>query len=249
MLHKIQIMINGSLKDFLAGQAKKDIIIAEFDGSPAVKDTIESIGIPHAEIGRIEVNGKPVPYTFRIHERDEISVYPVEWKMPVRKELSLQPDLPGNIRFILDVHLGKLARELRMLGFDCRYEKDFNDEQIIEIGVSERRIILTRDVGILKNSKVEWAHWMRNTDIILQVREVIEVFELKNKIHPFSICLKCNGRLIPVEKEKVLEDLPPRVRIYQTQIYQCEKCKQLFWKGTHYEHMINRIRKDYEIEV
>lgn len=249
MLHKVQIKLHGSLKDFLPENSNKGIIVAGFDGSPAVKDTIESVGIPHAEIGRIEVNGLPFPYSFRIHENDEISVYPVEWKKSNDKELPLQPKIPESLRFVLDVHLGKLARELRLLGFDSQYKNDLSDEQIIEIGVSGKRIFLTRDVGILKNSKVEYGHWMRSTEMIPQVKEVMEVFGLRNRIQPFSICLKCNGRLLSVEKESVSDELPAKVRENQLQIFQCEKCRQLFWKGTHYDHMINRIHKDYGIIV
>lgn len=249
MLHKVQIIVHNVLKDFLPGNDEKDVVTAEFDGSPAVKDTIESIGIPHSEIGRVEVNGKSVTFSYRIHEGDVISVFPVDWQPGENKYRLLQSELPEKIKFILDVHLGKLARELRMLGFDCQYENNYTDEQILDLSGSEKRIVLTRDIGILKNSRIGWGHWMRSTDMTLQVKEVITVFDLKDRIHPFSVCFKCNGKLVPVEKGEVIDSLPSKVKNLQTEFHRCEKCGQLYWKGTHYEHMLKRIREDYGINI
>ncbi len=247
MHHKVQIVIHSSLKDFLPGNIDDYVVIAEFDGSPAIKDTIESIGIPHSEIGRVEVNEKSVTFPYGIHEGDGISVFPVDWISGNKENRPLQPQLPEEIRFVLDVHLGKLARELRMLGFDCKYENDYKDEQILNLSISEKRIVLTRDTGLLKRSRIKWGHWMRNTGMVSQVKEVLDVFGLRNLIHPFSICFKCNGKLVPIDKDKIMDRLPPKVKKNQMEFHQCEQCGQLYWKGTHFGHMLKRIFDEYGI--
>jgi uncharacterized protein len=145
-------------------------------------------------------------------------------------------------RFICDVHLGKLARRLRLLGFDTIYRNDLEDDEIIRTAESDHRTILTRDGGILAHRSVQS---YRPASIFSdeQVREVLSVFNIRDKIQPFSRCIKCNGNLIPVDKESVMALVPPRSSQYMGLFWQCLGCGKVYWQGSHYEKLTRLIEK------
>jgi uncharacterized protein with PIN domain len=233
----------GSLNDFLP-YAKRDTRFEyNFSGTPAIKDAIEALGVPHPEVAGIVVNNKPVTFKYLLQPADQVAVYPTTGAMQ-KPEFSLKEEAqPPVIRFILDVHLGKLARSLRMLGFDTLYENNYSDALITNIAEKENRIVLTRDVGLLKNRKITWGYWLRSQLPKEQLIEVIKRFNLQNAFQPLSRCLECNGKIWPVEKEKVLEQLPPKTRLYFQEFYQCSSCRRVYWKGSHYEKMVAFISK------
>ncbi|MGK9369397.1 Mut7-C RNAse domain-containing protein [Melioribacter sp. Ez-97] len=230
------------LNDFLPPAKRKVPFQYRFYGSPSVKDVIESCGAPHTEVDLIIVNGNSVGFDYRIKEGDYISVYPEFESIDITPVQKLRPSPLRNPRFILDVHLGRLARYLRICGFDSLYRNDFSDEEIIDISVNEKRCILTRDVGILKNNKVVRGYWIRNQSPVKQLREVVGRFDLAGAVQPFSLCIECNVKLNKTEKEKVENLLPPKVKKINTEFYRCPNCKKVYWKGTHYKKMIELIR-------
>jgi uncharacterized protein with PIN domain len=142
-----------------------------------------------------------------------------------------------NPKFVLDVHLGKLARYLRMAGFDASYRNNFHDDDLMKISLAEKRTILTKDRDILKRNEVTHSYWVRNENTEDQLKEVIERFHLKNDINEFTRCLECNALLNKIEKEKVEMLLPPKVREWHYEFFQCPDCKKIYWKGSHYERM------------
>lgn len=237
--------IHPALKEFLAEES----VSRSFWGEPAVKDLIESLGIPHVEIGSIEVNHSIVPLQNHIKDNDEILIWPVIWRPQFSDKQDLRPKMPGNIRFILDVHLGKLARMMRLFGFDTIYETSLDDPEIINLGIQQKRFILTRDKKLLMRSDISYGHWIRNTDPIDQMDEILLNFDLYDQINPFSRCLNCNGHLQSVEKKKIEDKLPPRVRKYYQYFQQCTSCHKIFWRGSHYERMSKRLSKNYGLEV
>jgi uncharacterized protein with PIN domain len=141
------------------------------------------------------------------------------------------------IRFILDVHLGKLARWLRLLGFDTLYRNDYDDPEIVEIAAAEARTILTRDTGIMKRRAVTRGYLVQSTNTEEQLREVIEYYQLQDQIQPFHRCLVCNGLLAAVEKVTILDQLEPNTMRYYDTFFQCTACGRIYWRGTHYERM------------
>jgi uncharacterized protein with PIN domain len=201
-----------------------------FRGHPSLKDAIEAMGIPHVEAGRIVVNGSESSGSALLQPGDDIVVYPDNQPFPAA-------------RFVLDVHLGSLTRTLRMLGFDSAYRNDYSDPQIVAISVAEERAVLTRDIGLLKHKRVQRGYWLRSQHTEQQAREVLERFGLSVEIRPFRRCLACNGRLHPVSEEAVLASIPPRVLGFQTEYFQCENCHKVYWKGTHYAHMLESIER------
>lgn len=230
------------LNDFLPAGSRKKSNPYLFSGSPSVKDAIEAIGIPHTEVDLILVNGDPVGFNYQLSENDRISVYPVFESLDISGINKLRKEPLRDPRFILDVHLGKLAKYLRMTGFDTLYEKNYVDSEIVEISCKERRIILTRDVGILKHKTISHGYWIRSQDPQKQLREVIKRFDLFKRIRPFHRCMNCNGLITEIRKDSVIAQLQPNTRNYYDEFYRCRSCKKIYWKGSHYERMQKFIR-------
>jgi uncharacterized protein len=149
-------------------------------------------------------------------------------------------DLP--LKFILDVHLGKLARLLRLLGFDVWYDNQYLDKEIINLIKIEQRIVLTRDIGLLKQRAVVWGYWLRSQNSFRQLEEVFDRYQLKKSVQPFSRCLLCNGLLHTVQKINVLNLLPSRTQLFYNEFFQCQDCKKVYWKGSHYERMLQQVK-------
>ncbi|MBN2272788.1 MAG: Mut7-C ubiquitin/RNAse domain-containing protein [Bacteroidales bacterium] len=225
------------LNDFLKKQYRRHSFTYAFNGVTTVKDAIESMGVPHTEVDLITVNGNPVDFNYRIMEDDTISVYPVYESFDISSVQLLRERVLREPKFILDVHLGKLARYLRMAGFDCLYDKHYDDTEIIQVALSQKRIILTRDKGILKNGKVSRGMFVRSVSPKQQFNEVISRLQLENFIHPFTRCTECNEKIVPVEKEKIIDQLQPLTRKFYSVFYQCSGCKRIYWEGSHFARM------------
>ena len=230
------------LNDFLPDKHKKTDFFYSFVGNPSVKDAIEAIGIPHVEVDLILVNGNSVPFSYRLNKDDRISVYPVFEKLDITNVTHLREKPLRITRFILDVHLGKLAKYIRLCGFDSLYRNDLEDNEIIEISVKEKRIILTRDVKLLKHGRVTHGYWLRSQDPKEQILEVINAFHLKDQINEFSRCIECNDQLSAVDKHSIRDSLEPLTMKYYDIFYKCKGCKKVFWKGSHYRQMQKFIR-------
>jgi len=223
------------LNDFLAPPRRRRTFVHGFDGTPAVKDVIESFGVPHTEVDLILVNGHSVRFGHRLHGRERVAVYPMFERFDIRPLHRLRPRPLRRPRFVLDVHLGALARRLRLLGFDALYENNFDDPTLVALSSRERRILLTRDVGLLKHGAVTHGHWLRSIKPDAQLREVIAAFHLQRETAPFTRCLVCNAELRPIARAAVRERVPARVYARRRAFRECVSCKRLYWRGTHYQ--------------
>ncbi len=237
----ITIRFYEELNDFLHYSRRKKAFSFVLSGKRTIKDIIEALGIPHTEVDLILANQVPVRFDYHPQHEDYISVYPVFETIDITHINLLRPKPLRETRFILDVHLGTLARYLRLLGFDTLYQNDFEDREIIEISVADQRIILTRDLPILKNGKVTHGYFVRETNPMKQLREIIRRFDLKDQYHPFNRCLECNGTIEQVNKEEVAGLLLPKTRKAFHEFFRCRSCKKIYWKGSHYERMMSRI--------
>jgi len=130
---------------------------------------------------------------------------------------------------------------LRMLGIDTVYQTDYSDADIAQIAANENRIVLTRDIGLLKHRAIIWGYWLRSQYAAEQVKEVLHYFHLTSEIQPFSRCLSCNGLIVPVSKEDIVNAIPPKAALYFNDFYQCTYCHRIYWKGSHYDHMQQTI--------
>jgi uncharacterized protein with PIN domain len=225
------------LNDFLAPVLRKRAFAYEFKGTPAVKDAIEAIGVPHIEVDLVLVDGESVDFTRRLAGGERVAVYPVFERLDITPVTRLRARPLRKTRFVLDVHLGKLARYLRLLGFDALYRNDYGDAAIIRLSLDQQRIVLTRDRGLLKHAALTHGYWLRSTTPKEQLDEVLRVFDLGRSARPFTRCLVCNGELQPVAKDVVADRLPPRVRRHCEAFAKCRECANVYWRGSHYERM------------
>jgi len=248
-MKKVYFRFYEELNDFLPEERKKKRFEHNYIDRTSVKDLIESLGVPHTEVDLILVNRNSVGFDFLINDDDDISVYPVFESLDITNVQHLRPEPLRNPKFIADVHLGRLARYLRMMGFDVLYKNDFDDNEIVHLSLSERRAILTKDRGILKRNEVTHGCWIRSTKVKEQVKEVIKRFDLKNNIKEFSRCIECNSVLKPISKSEIINCIPPKVSKSQTDFYQCSDCNKNYWKGTHYQKMLSFIQSVKDIEL
>lgn len=231
------------LNDFLPAERRKRDFELSFSGWPTVKDLIESLGVPHVAVDLVLVNGRSVGFGRHIKDGDRVSVYPVFERLDISSLVRLGPRPLRKSRFILDVHLGKLARALRLLGFDVCYENHLENPEIIRIALKERRIILTRDRFLLKRKAVTRGYWVRSTDPDRQVPEILERFDLYSQVNPFSRCTKCNGLLETVAKSAVADRLQPKTTRYCHAFFRCRGCDRIYWKGSHFRALESRAQK------
>jgi len=233
----------GSLNDLLSPVKRNTLIFYQFDDEPAIKHAIETIGIPHTEVDVILVNDKPVNFFYRLSDDDRVEVYDINAREIFPLTWILTPPRVVPEKFILDVHLGKLAKALRLFGFDSLYENNYDDHKIVELSQSENRIVLTRDRNLLKHKAVTTGYWIRSQLVEEQLMEVINRFDLKSKFQFFKRCVECNGIIVPVAKASVLDRLLPKTILYYNDFFQCTNCKRIYWRGSHYEYMQEFIGK------
>lgn len=225
------------LNDFLPADQRKVAFSYVFSGTPSVKDAIEAIGVPHTDVDLVVVNERSVGFDYHLQNEDRVAVYPTFESVDISPITKLKAGPLRDTRFVIDTHLGGLARRLRMLGFDTVYERHYLDVNIVAVSVAENRIILTRDRGILKNKAVTHGYWLRCVETDDQVREVLDRFDLHGQMTPFARCLECNGLIARVDKNQVADQLPPRTAEVFEDFYKCESCGKVYWKGSHYDRM------------
>jgi uncharacterized protein len=219
---------HGDVNDLLPAAQRGIPQRCTFQGDQSVKHLIESMRIPHTEVGLVKANQLVVETGYLVQDNDVIDVYP-----NILQGVESSPQ-PG---FLLDNHLGKLATFLRILGFDAAYNQELQDDELAQMACLEGRILLSRDRGLLMRRIVTRGYLLSSLEPKEQLSEVIRRFDLVSAIQPFQRCLKCNHPLIPVEKEAILERLQPLTRRYFDEFHICPACAQIYWKGSHYDHM------------
>jgi uncharacterized protein with PIN domain len=200
---------------------------------------IESFGVPHPEVELILSNGAVAAFSYVVDDGDRIAVYPSFRAIEVGA--NLRPSWEGQPRFVLDVHLGRLAAYLRMIGFNTTYRNCFSDLELVQVSQEEHRIVLSRDRGLLMHSAVTYGYLLRATDSREQLEEVIGQFDLERYFRPFTRCMACNGMLAPAAKEHVRPLLTDRTLKCHSEFSQCCECGRVYWKGSHYRRMTQWI--------
>jgi uncharacterized protein with PIN domain len=217
------------LNDFLPHSLENTSFSFEFAPHQSLKHLIESLGVPHTDFGRVLVNGVAADSGRRLSEGDQVVVYPAD------------SPLSGGPRFVLDNHLGQLATYLRMLGFDSLYRNNYQDAELARVAVEEKRVLLTRDRRLLMRKVIRQGYCIHQTDPRRQAVEVLKRYKLQGSIKPFQRCLRCNSPLQVVNKQDILERLEPLTKIYYDDFRICPTCGQIYWKGSHYGHMLEMI--------
>lgn len=231
------------LNDFLAKDQRQRDIVRAYSRTGSIKDAIENLGVPHTEVDLILVNGKSVDFNYLLRDGDRVSVYPVFESLDISALTRLRPAPLREPRFVLDCHLGRLARYLRLLGFDTLLPENSEDGELVRVSVEQQRILLSRDRALFRRRALQRGYWVRATNPKQQLAEVAERFQLQNVLHPFSRCTRCNGHLASVPKDAVLHQLRENTRRHFDQFWQCNQCGRVYWKGSHYDRMRALIGK------
>ena len=240
---QVEVRLYAGLNAFVPRRRRQAAIALTLDEHDSVKHVIESLGVPHTEVDLVLVNGASVGFAHRVGHGDRVAAYPRFVALDVAGVSRVRPDPPPGPRFVLDAHLGKLATYLRMLGFDALYRNDFADEALARISAEQARILLTRDLGLLKRSAVVHGYLVRESDPAAQLAEVVGRFGLLDAATPFRRCIRCNAGLEPVRKEDVLDWLEPKTRRYYDEFARCPTCDRLYWKGSHYARMAGFVAR------
>ena len=222
---------------FVKRQEPGKPVIRALTHKTSVKDIIESCGVPHPEVDMIICDGKPVDFSFQLETDAHLDVHAVS-----RESIPAFRLQERNVHtFVADGHLGKLVRELRLLGLDVSYQYDADDQGLLATMIQENRALLTRDRPLLMHREVKNGYYPRSQDPLQQIVEVIRRFELDRKIAPFTRCLRCNGLLTAVSKESVISQLEPLTRLYYNDFQKCSQCDRAYWRGSHVDKLHRQL--------
>lgn len=242
----ISIRFYGVLNDLLQPDQRYKAFSHAFNGQPSVKDLIESLGVPHPEVDLLLIDGQSADFSTQLHGGERLAVYPVFKNLDIAAVSLVRPAPLPAYRFTLDVHLGKLAAYLRMVGFDAHYSNAASKHQLVDDSVTDVRILLTFDRALLMRKEIRYGYIVRSRTPALQLAEVLDRFQLADRLRPFEKCMRCNGDLIAVAKEDVFARLPPNISETMNEFHICPSCGRIYWQGTHYRRMHAFIRQMME---
>ena len=240
----VDVRFYAELNDFLPPASRGTPMRRPFRSHQTVKDIIEAAGIPHTEVDLIVVDGESVGFSHRPRNGDRLAVYPVFESLDVGPVGRLRPAPLRDPRFVVDINLGQLARLLRLVGFDALCDRHLDDAELAAVGAAEHRIVLTRDRGLLKRRNVTHGLFVRAVEPSEQIVEVVRRLDLRERLAPFTRCLRCGGPLSAVSKEAVMDQLEPLTQRHYEVFVRCERCGQVYWKGSHHgrlEELVARI--------
>ena len=238
---KVRLRFHGNLSVFLGSKAGDAVIERRLAEKTSIKDVIESCGVPHPEVDLILVDEQTVGFDHTLANDTKVEVFPVENRGTCRTDKQLQ--MIGIMRFVADGHLGRLTRNLRLLGFDVAYHRNPDDRQLLDVMVRENRALLTRDRRLLMHAIVQHGYWPRSQNADEQTIEVVRRFDLSELIAPFTRCLRCNAPLEAAAKADIIDKLEPLTKIYYHQFRRCPDCKQIYWSGSHFPKLQRRVEE------
>ena len=223
-MKKVILRFYAELNDFLPAAKRQTDFEYFFNGVITAKEAIESSGVPHSAVDLLLINGEPAAFSAKLNQNDRISVFPEFEMLDISGVTQLRKKPLRNTRFMADAHLGKLARNLRMLGFDTLFAGDLPDREIIETAAREKRTILTRDRDLLKSDRVDHGYYVRATATGEQLSEIIAKFDLGSQFQPFTRCLVCNGVLEEAGSQEIAGKVKPElVELFKACTSECFK--------------------------
>jgi hypothetical protein len=223
---------HGELEDLLPARRRGRPVALDAPEGATLKHAIESLDVPHTEVGSITVDGRDTHLSDRLADAATVDVHP--------RPAGALPG--GEPRFVADAHLAGLARGLRLLGFDTLLATDGPDRELAQIADLEGRILLSRDRELLKHGRVRAGRWVRALRRDEQLREVIRAFGLQPLARPFTRCMECNGRLRPADPQRVAGRVPPGVERRHSRFDECEGCGRVYWAGSHWARLDALVR-------
>ncbi|TDQ53272.1 Mut7-C RNAse domain-containing protein [Actinorugispora endophytica] len=223
------------LRFFLPPRHRRPLVRVGHDRTSSLGHVVESLGVPLTEVGPLRVGGHDVAPSYRPRPGDVVDVVPV--RRPQRP-----PFTP--VRFLLDVHLGTLARRLRLLGVDTAYDNDRDDDALVRQANDEHRVLLTRDRGLLRRKSLRAGGHVRGDRPEQQLRDVLDRFA--PPLRPWTRCLACNGPLSPAAKGDVEDELAAGTRAAYDTFARCGACGRVYWQGAHHGRLARIVREAQE---
>jgi uncharacterized protein with PIN domain len=239
----VDVRAYAELNEFLPPESRGVTVRRPFRGHQTVKDVLEAMGIPHTEVDLILVNGSSQGFGYRPSVGDRIAAYPMFEALDVGSTARLRPVPLRDPRFVVDVNLGRLARLLRVLGFDVWWSSDADDATLAYVSLREQRILLTRDRGLLKRRAITHGLFVHSQDAEQQTLEVIRRLDLAQRLAPFTRCVRCNGTLTPVPKDEVIDQLEPLTRQFYEEFSRCTQCGRIYWAGSHHARLVALVER------
>jgi len=236
------IKFEKSFEFFLSRKVSHGRVRCPLNRKAGVKDIVESYGVPHTEIGSLVFDRRPIDFSFVCRTGGILSVGAIQPPFDVCSPSFLRPHPACAIRFIADVNVMRLGRLMILAGFDVCCSSSYEDAQIADIAEQENRIVLTRDTRLLMRKKITFARRIRSEDPYAQLMETLFFFGLKDAVSFFTRCTRCNTLLQPVTKAAVLPLLEPKTRRYYNEFFQCPRCGQVYWPGSHRDHILEKMR-------
>lgn len=237
-MQDIELTFLGELNDFLGSDKDETTHRFALRRRTSVKDLIEALGPPHPEVGRIETGGVCVGFGYIPVAGDRLRVAPLARPVDLQNGDRLHTLPLPEARFVVDVNVGRLARKLRLLGFDAAYHHSWEDGSIAEMADREGRIVLTKDIALLKRRVIVWGRYLRAEDPTQQLLEVLSVFGLEGPFATLTRCLDCNAELEAVDKERIIHLLEPKTKKYYHDFSRCPVCGKIYWAGSHQERIM-----------
>jgi len=239
----ITILLSEGLIPLIRAGYRRGPIEYRLDRRASIKDIVESLGIPHTEIGAIRVEKRPMDFSFIPEPEQRIRIFEVDTPFDVTKPSKLRPEPFQAVRFVVDVNVGRLAALLRLAGFDTAYDNGMDDTKIADLADQEKRVVLTRDRALLKRCKVVFGRLIRAVRPDDQLIETLQFFGLAGPFRLFSRCMACNGTLEPVEKSALIHRLEPKTKKYFHTFKNCPGCDRIYWRGSHYDAMAAKLER------
>ncbi|MEV7686204.1 Mut7-C RNAse domain-containing protein [Streptomyces bungoensis] len=224
---EIRVDVAPGLRLFVPPARRAGTTALTTDGAATLGHVIESLGVPLTEVGALVVDGREVPPSHIPAAGEHVAVRAVTRPQRV-------PGAP--LRFLLDVHLGTLARRLRLLGVDTAYEStDIGDPALAARSAAEKRVMLSRDRGLLRRRELWAGAYVYSTRPEEQLRDVLDRFA--PELRPWTRCTACNGLLRRATKDEVAEQLQHGTRRTYDVFARCTACGRAYWKGAHHDQL------------
>ncbi|GAA4224641.1 Mut7-C RNAse domain-containing protein [Actinomadura meridiana] len=233
---EISIRVADELLMFLPAARRMPVSRVPWDGTSTLGHLVESLGVPLPEAGPMTVGGEPADPADRPDPGGEVRVAAVP--RPQRVPLEPGQDAP---RFLLDVHLGTLARRMRLLGLDTAYHNDMDDPALVVQANAERRVLFTQDRGLLRRRALWFGAYVRGSRADDQLADVLGRFA--PVLRPWTRCTACNGELVQVDKREIERDLEAGTRRSYDVYGRCADCGKVYWRGAHGDHLERIVRK------
>lgn len=234
------------LNNYLPEEMQKVWVENRIETQASIGEIIQSLGIPLDDIDLILVNQQSKGFEYFLHDGDRISIYPVFESFDISEMNRLRERLLRNPKFICDVHLGRLCKYLRMLGWDTLYSNEYTPEEMIERSLQEKRILLSRSIHLIRHQGLTHAWWVRSSNPLEQLNDLVTRLDLSKQADPLTRCLNCNSMLVEVNKMEIMDRLEDRTAKYYSEFFVCRTCDQIYWKGSHYESMVKFIEQHFQ---